>query len=75
LFLGFEPDTYHGSVLLFQADLEGENDERAKRWQPYLTGGVAAHLVDSTHSHMTSPEALSIIGPIVATEILAHRER
>jgi thioesterase domain-containing protein len=75
LLLGFEPDTYDGSALLFQAALEGENDERAKLWQTYITGGVTAHLVDSTHFHMASPEALSTIGPIVETAILEHRDR
>jgi amino acid adenylation domain-containing protein len=74
LLLSFEPDLYHGSALLFQAAREGENDERAKRWQPYLAGGVATHLIDSTHFRMTSPEALSDIGPIVAAEILENRE-
>jgi len=75
LLLGFEPDTYNGSALLFQAALEGDNDERAKPWQAYITGGVTAHLVDSIHFHMTSPEALSTIGPIVDTAILAERDR
>ena len=75
LLLGFEPDIYSGSALLFQAALEGENDERAKLWQTYITGGVVAHQVDSTHFHMTSPEALSTIGPIVAKAILEHRDR
>jgi thioesterase domain-containing protein len=74
LLLGFEPDTYDGSAILFQAAQEGENDKRAKRWQPYITGGVATHLIDSTHFGMTSPEALSDIGPIVAAEILENRE-
>jgi thioesterase domain-containing protein len=73
LLLKFEPGAYHGSALLFQAAQEGENDERAKRWEPYITGGVATHLIDASHFHMTSPEALAAIGPIVAAEILEKR--
>jgi pristinamycin I synthase 3 and 4 len=75
LMLGFEPSTYRGSALLFQAALEGENDERAKRWQPYITGGITTQLIDSTHFQMTSPEALSIIGPVIETAILTHPNR
>jgi nonribosomal peptide synthetase DhbF len=74
LLLEFEPDTYHGNAVLFQAALDGENDERAKRWETYITGGVSTHLVDSTHFRMTSPEALSTIGPIIETAILKHRD-
>jgi len=75
LLLGFEPSTYRGSALLFQAALEGENDERAKRWQPYITGGITTQLIDSTHFQMTSPEALSIIGPVIEAAILTHPNR
>jgi thioesterase domain-containing protein len=75
LLLGFEPDSYDGNALLFQAARDGENDERAKLWQAYITGEIAVHLVDSTHFHMTSPEALSAIGPIVATAIQEYRNR
>jgi amino acid adenylation domain-containing protein len=73
LLLGFKPDTYHGSALLFQAAKEGDNDNEAKRWQPYITGGVSTYLIDSGHFHMMSPEALSDIGPIVAAEIMENR--
>jgi len=73
LLLGFKPDTYHGSALLFQAAKEGDNDDEAKRWQPYITGGVTTYLIDSRHFHMMSPEALSDIGPIVAAEIMENR--
>ena len=73
LLLEFEPGAYHGSALLFQAAQEDENDERAKRWEPYITGGVATHLIDASHFQMTSPEALAAIGPIVAAEILEKR--
>jgi len=75
LAVGFEPATYDGEALLFQAALEGDNDERAQLWRPYITGGITTQLVDSTHSRMTSPHALSAIAPVVEAAILAHRIR
>jgi thioesterase domain-containing protein len=75
LLLGFEPPRYHGSALLFQAAREGDTGERAKLWHPYISGDISTHLVDSTHSDMTSPQALSAIAPVIAAAILAHRDR
>jgi thioesterase domain-containing protein len=71
--IGFEPAAYAGEALLFQAAREGENDERARLWRPYVTGGITTHLIDATHSHMTAPQALSAIAPIVEAAILEHR--
>jgi thioesterase domain-containing protein len=73
LAVGFEPAVYDGEAILFQAALEGENDERATLWRPYITGGITTHLVEATHSQMTAPDALSAIAPVVEAAILAHQ--
>ncbi|GGO95589.1 amino acid adenylation domain-containing protein [Wenjunlia tyrosinilytica] len=66
----FAPKRYDGQVLLFQAGRERHLDATTASalWAPHV-GGLEHHIVDSTHADMTRPEALAVIGPVLASRI------
>jgi amino acid adenylation domain-containing protein len=74
LLRGYEPAKYVGDVLLFQAGREGEAEERAELWRPYLAGSISAYVINSTHAHMTGADALSLIGPAIAADLDCRQE-
>ncbi|WSY16897.1 amino acid adenylation domain-containing protein (plasmid) [Embleya sp. NBC_00896] len=71
----FTPKRYDGRILLFQAGREKHLDARgaARLWAPYAAG-LEHHLLDSTHADMTRPEALAVIGPVLARRIAEAAE-
>ncbi|MFI6865592.1 amino acid adenylation domain-containing protein [Nocardia sp. NPDC050406] len=66
---GFRPRVFDGDLLFFTAADDEINrahpDRCATAWQPYTTGTVHDHLVRCRHSGMTTPESLSVIGPVL----------
>ncbi|WP_084497270.1 non-ribosomal peptide synthetase [Nocardia amamiensis] len=68
---GFEPGVFDGDVVFFTAGDDEINrshpDRRAGAWQPYVTGAIHDHELRCEHSAMTTPEALSVIGPVLRT--------
>ncbi|HVB41344.1 MAG TPA: amino acid adenylation domain-containing protein, partial [Streptosporangiaceae bacterium] len=70
----FVPSVYRGNALLFQAGREGDAAARAELWRPYITGTLTTAVLDCAHSHLTAPQALSIIGPLVASELRDRQE-
>ncbi|GAA5052638.1 amino acid adenylation domain-containing protein [Nocardia callitridis] len=66
---GFQPRSFDGDLLFFTAveDDININDprRRAGAWRPFVTGAIDDHDVRCTHSAMTAPDSLDVIGPIV----------
>ncbi|CAM5410095.1 Tyrocidine synthase 3 [Streptomyces spiroverticillatus] len=68
---GEEPGRYRGPVLFFEA-LPGRGADGvslAEAWAPYVEGVVENHALDIAHSRFTTPEALAVIGPVVAERL------
>ncbi|MBF6136514.1 amino acid adenylation domain-containing protein [Nocardia otitidiscaviarum] len=70
---GFRPRVFDGDMLFFTAADDEINrahpDRCADAWQPYVTGTVHDHLVRCRHSGMTTPESLSVIGPVLREQL------
>ncbi|MFC9355262.1 amino acid adenylation domain-containing protein [Rhodococcus sp. NPDC057014] len=63
----FAPGHFDGSLLFFAAAGDGSQPVAAcATWRPWIGGEVIAHTVDRPHAQMTGPEALAVIGPILA---------
>ncbi|QYB06396.1 amino acid adenylation domain-containing protein [Rhodococcus sp. USK10] len=63
----FVPGHFDGSLLFFGAAGDGSQPTAAcATWRPWIDGDVIAHTVDRPHAQMTGPEALAVIGPILA---------
>ncbi|MGV9868717.1 amino acid adenylation domain-containing protein [Rhodococcus koreensis] len=63
----FVPGHFDGSLLFFGAAGDGSRPTAAcATWRPWIGGDVIAHTVDRPHAQMTGPEALAVIGPILA---------
>ncbi|MFX0580327.1 amino acid adenylation domain-containing protein [Nocardia nepalensis] len=63
----YRPEVFDGDVLFFSST-NGRPGyiPNAETWRPYITGTVADHQVDQEHNKLTGPEALAVIGPILA---------
>ncbi|RDI54165.1 non-ribosomal peptide synthetase [Nocardia mexicana] len=48
-------------------------ESNAASWRPFVTGEISAHQVEFGHNQLTTPEALEVIGPILA-EYLRRRD-
>ncbi|REE75822.1 non-ribosomal peptide synthase protein (TIGR01720 family)/amino acid adenylation domain-containing protein [Rhodococcus wratislaviensis] len=63
----FVPRHFDGSLVFFGAAGDGSQPVAASgTWRPWIGGDVIAHTVDRPHARMTDPEALAVIGPILA---------
>ncbi|MFC9836297.1 amino acid adenylation domain-containing protein [Rhodococcus sp. NPDC127530] len=63
----FVPGHFDGSLVFFGAAGDGSQPVPASvTWRPWIGGDVIAHTVDHPHARMTDPEALAVIGPILA---------
>ncbi|WP_080606171.1 non-ribosomal peptide synthetase [Rhodococcus opacus] len=63
----FVPGHFDGSLVFFGAAGDGSQPVPASTtWRPWIDGDVIAHTVDRPHARMTDPEALAVIGPILA---------
>ncbi|MFD0000109.1 amino acid adenylation domain-containing protein [Nocardia sp. NPDC127526] len=71
----FHPRVFDGDLLFFTAaedEVNRADPERcAAAWEPHVTGVVHDQLVRCRHSGMTTPESLSVIGPVLR-EFLRH---
>ncbi|MBY6705276.1 amino acid adenylation domain-containing protein [Rhodococcus sp. BP-241] len=70
---GYSPGVVDCDVLFFTAteDEVNRNDVRrtASAWRRHVRGAIHDHAVPVAHSAMTDPQALAIIGPIVAQHL------
>ncbi|MFD6895223.1 amino acid adenylation domain-containing protein, partial [Rhodococcus sp. NPDC060086] len=57
------PGVFDGDVVYFTASSDGRRG--AADWADAVTGEIHDHSVPVTHWHMTSPEALAVVGPAV----------
>ncbi|MFI1916417.1 amino acid adenylation domain-containing protein [Nocardia sp. NPDC020380] len=76
---GFRPRVFDGDLLFFTAAEDDINrtdpDRCAAAWRPYVTGVVHDQLVRCTHAGMTTPESLSVIGPVLREHLAALADR
>nr|WP_257792485.1 thioesterase domain-containing protein [Rhodococcus oxybenzonivorans] len=63
-----QPRMFDGDLVFFTAALDdGFHVDPVTCWKPHVGGGIHEHPVDATHWTMTTPEALAVIGPRLAT--------
>ncbi|MEV5832763.1 amino acid adenylation domain-containing protein [Nocardia sp. NPDC052112] len=66
---GFRPRTFDGDLLFFTAADDEINHTDPTRcaaaWAPFVTGTIHNHDLPCKHSAMTTPESLTVIGPVL----------
>ncbi|WP_257032075.1 amino acid adenylation domain-containing protein [Paraburkholderia bryophila] len=68
----FRPSVFDGNLLFFRATrTEPDNALLGEptAWQPYIGGDIVAHDITCLHEKMLHPEALALIGPLVAAAL------
>ena len=77
LMASFRPRAVQGDLLFFRATLREEGDAMPtpEAWQPYVQGRIAIHDIPCRHERMIHPDALTTIGPILATALDQADER
>ncbi|MCG6498026.1 non-ribosomal peptide synthetase [Kitasatospora sp. A2-31] len=68
---GEQPGRYRGRVLFFEA-LPGRGADGTpltELWTEHVDGPIENHPLDIPHSRFTTPEALDVIGPILAAHL------
>ncbi|AOW93305.1 non-ribosomal peptide synthetase [Rhodococcus sp. WMMA185] len=77
--VGYEPQVFDGDLLFFRAARFADGEEGPKPspsvWQPVIAGTVVEHEVPCDHLHMTTPEALAVIGPILERSLASRPNR
>ncbi|WP_169814450.1 non-ribosomal peptide synthetase [Nocardia pseudovaccinii] len=63
----YHPAVFDGDALFFSST-NGRPGyiPNAETWRPYVTGTIDDHQVGCEHNKLTSPQALAVIGPILA---------
>ncbi|MFB8208381.1 amino acid adenylation domain-containing protein [Streptomyces sp. NPDC056010] len=70
------PEVADTGAVFFTARRPGEPEGAlAATWNPYLTGPVENHTVNSTHLRMAEEEPLAHIGKVIAEKISALQEK
>ncbi|MEV0063903.1 amino acid adenylation domain-containing protein [Nocardia sp. NPDC050718] len=63
----YAPGVFDGGLLFFSSTSARPGYEpNAHTWRPYVSGEIIDHQTGHEHNHLTSPEALAVIGPILA---------
>jgi thioesterase domain-containing protein len=66
----FRPERFDGGLLFFDASGDAAQPVSASAtWRPWIAGDIAAHPVDQPHARMTDPQAIAVIGPILAAQL------
>lgn len=69
----FHPHVFDGDLLFFSAVDDDINradpQRRAVAWRPHITGAVHDCALECTHAEMTTPESLSVIGPVLRSHL------
>ncbi|MFD4181089.1 amino acid adenylation domain-containing protein, partial [Rhodococcus sp. NPDC058514] len=63
----FAPAVFDGDLLFFSARAEGGRS--AQEWQQAITGEIREVEVDCEHNQMIEPDALAVIGPVLAAHL------
>jgi enterobactin synthetase component F len=57
---------FDGPLLFFAAGLDHlGQDFSSEEWRPYISGAIHRHEVPSLHAHMTGPDAVRRIAPVL----------
>jgi thioesterase domain-containing protein len=71
---GFEPAVFDGDAVLFVASrTRAPSGPAVGAWSPYVKGNIEVHDVDCTHHEMAGPDALDVIGPVLARKLARQR--
>ncbi|MBC2639974.1 MULTISPECIES: non-ribosomal peptide synthetase [unclassified Rhodococcus (in: high G+C Gram-positive bacteria)] len=63
----FRPERFDGALLFFEASGDAAQPVSASAtWRPWIADDIVAHPVDHPHARMTDPQAIAVIGPILA---------
>ncbi|MEV0332853.1 amino acid adenylation domain-containing protein [Nocardia sp. NPDC050717] len=63
----YQPEAYDGDLLFFSSTSARPGYEpNAATWRPYVTGAILDNRIGHEHNRLTTPAALSVIGPILA---------
>ncbi|WP_280346757.1 condensation domain-containing protein [Nocardia neocaledoniensis] len=63
----YRPEVYDGDLLFFSSTSARPGYEpNAATWRPYVTGTVIDNETGHEHNRLTGPDALAVIGPILA---------
>ena len=63
---GYDPPRFDGDIVFFTATRSAADPVAAARsWQPFVTGEIADHGVDSIHDEMTAPDPLRHISLVL----------
>ncbi|WP_158675614.1 non-ribosomal peptide synthetase [Nocardia stercoris] len=60
-----QPELFDGPLLMIRSN-DTSDDDLAAGWGPYIGGAVTQYRVDFDHNHLTTPDALRSIGPVLA---------
>ncbi|MCP2289083.1 non-ribosomal peptide synthetase [Nocardia amikacinitolerans] len=69
----YRPDVFDGDLLFFSSTSGRPGySPNVNTWRPYVSGAIVDHQTGHEHNRLTTPEALAVIGPILA-EYLRER--
>jgi amino acid adenylation domain-containing protein len=71
----FTPEPLSGDMVVVEAtSAEGTPSGLTAFWEPVVSGAVETHVVPFEHRAMMTPDALAVIGPIVAGALKRRRD-
>ncbi|MCP2277286.1 non-ribosomal peptide synthetase [Nocardia amikacinitolerans] len=69
----YRPSVFDGDLLFFSSTSGRPGySPNVDTWRPYVSGAIVDHQTGHEHNRLTTPEALAVIGPILA-EYLRER--
>ncbi|MEV0945111.1 amino acid adenylation domain-containing protein [Rhodococcus sp. NPDC049939] len=71
--VGYAPGWFDGGLLFFSATRdESQPVPASETWRPWIGGELIDHTVNYPHRHMTDPEALAVLGPVLASALVSR---
>ncbi|TQM28528.1 non-ribosomal peptide synthetase [Nocardia bhagyanarayanae] len=69
----YRPGVFDGDLLFFSSTSGRPGyAPNVDTWRPYVSGAIVDHQTGHEHNHLTRPEALAVIGPILAEYLREH---
>ncbi|WP_158607944.1 non-ribosomal peptide synthetase [Nocardia panacis] len=69
----YRPAVFEGDLLFFSStDARAGVGLNVDTWRPYIGGTIDNHQIPFAHNRLTSPEALAILGPLLAQYLRRH---
>ncbi|WP_405138638.1 amino acid adenylation domain-containing protein [Nocardia sp. NBC_01388] len=66
---GYRPGVFDGDLLYFSATRGMTESFGVEMWRPYISGALVEHPVAATHAQLTNPDAVAVIGPLLAAHL------